>query len=142
VAVNRAVLCACRFEHASAAALLLDWSITLDDELGRRVDGGPGRSSFVQYIIKNGYEDVDLTDNHPPGLWRAFVMRQISRALHEGDLTSFVGGLRREAWLLSDAWVKFQVRLIEVAVLNDRGGLINALLDLDPALLRRRHRRP
>ena len=138
VGVNRAFLCACRFEHASAGALLLDRSITLDAELGRRIDGGPGRSSFVQYIIKNGYNDVDLTDNHPPGLWRAFVMRQVSRALHEGDLTSFVGGLRREAWMLSDAWVKFQVRLIEVAVLNDRGALITALLDLDPALLHRR----
>jgi len=56
----------------------------------RRIDGGPGRSTFVQYIIANGYEEVDLTNNHPPGLWRAFVMRQVSRALHEGDLTSFV----------------------------------------------------
>ena len=138
VAVNQAFLCACRFEHATAAALLLDRSITLDAELGRRIDGGPGRSTFVQYIITKGYEDVDLTDNHPPGLWRAFVMRQISRALHEGDLTSFVGGLRREAWMLSDAWVKFQVRLIEVAVLNDRAAFITALLDLDPALLHSR----
>ena len=141
VAVNRAFFCACRFEHAAAAALLLDRSIMLDAELGRRIDGGPGRSTFVQYIIANGYEDIDLTDNHPPGLWRAFVMRQVSRALHEGDLASFVGGLRREAWMLSDTWVKFQVRLIEVAVLNpvrDRAAFITSLLDLDPALLHRR----
>jgi len=138
VAVNKAFLSASRFEHAGAAALLLDRSISLDAELGRRIDGGPGRSTFVQDIITKGYEDVDLTNNHPPGLWRAFVMRQISRALHEGNLTSFVSGLRGEPWLLSDAWVKFQVRLIEVAVLNDRAALITALLDLDPALLRRR----
>ena len=141
VAVNKAFLCACRFEHATAAAPLLDRSITLDAELGRLIDGGPGRSTFVQSIIANGYEDVDLTNNHPPGLWRAFVMRQVSRALHEGDLTSFVGGLRREAWMLSDAWVKFQVRLIEVAVLNplrDRGAFIDALLGLDPAVLHSR----
>ena len=40
-------------------------------------------------------------------------MRQIIRALDDDDLTSFAGLLRREAWLLSDAHVKFQVALIE-----------------------------
>ena len=64
-------------------------------------------------------------------------MERIGRALHDGDLTSFVDGLRREAWTLSDACVTFQVRLIEVATLNDRGEFITALLDLDPAVLRR-----
>ncbi|MGH9825473.1 MAG: hypothetical protein ACREDR_19750, partial [Blastocatellia bacterium] len=66
-----------------------------------------------------------------------FVIEQVGRALHNGDLTSFVGGLQREAWMLSDEWVKFQVRLIEGAVLNDRPAFIEALLDLDPALLHR-----
>jgi hypothetical protein len=74
-------------------------SSSAEPELGRRIDAGPGRSTFVQYIIANGNEDVDLTTT-PPGLWR--VMRQVWRALHEGDLTSFIGGLRREAWILSD----------------------------------------
>jgi hypothetical protein len=134
VDVNRAFLCACRFQHASAAALLLDRSLTLDAELRTRIDGGRGRSTFIQYMIANGYEDIDLTDNHPPALWRAFVMRQISRALHEGDLTSFIGGLSREAWILSEAYVKFQAGLIGAAVLNDRGAFITALLDLDPGL--------
>jgi hypothetical protein len=138
VAVNKAFLSASRFEHATAAELLLDRSITLDAELGRRIDDGPGRSTFVQYIIANGYEDVDLSDNHPPGLWRAFVMKQVSRALHDGDLTSFVDGLRREAWILSMAHIKFQAGLIGAAVLNDRGAFISALLDLDPALLHSR----
>ena len=137
-AVNEAFLCACRFQHGTAAAPLLDRSITLDAELGSLVDGGPGRSAFVQYIIANGYEEVDFTNNHPPGLWRAFAMRQVSCALHDGDLTSFVGGLRREAWMLSDAYVKFQVGLIGAAVLNDREALITALLDLDPAVLQSR----
>jgi hypothetical protein len=34
--------------------------------------------------------------------------------------------------------VTFQVRLIEVAAPNDRGEFITALLDLNPAVLRRR----
>jgi Ankyrin repeat len=137
-AVNQAFLCACRFHNETAAALLLDRSITFDAELGRLIDGGPGRSTFVRYFIANGYEDVEVTNNNPPGLWRAFVMRQVSRALHDGDLTSFVGGLRREVWILSDACVKFQAGLIGAAVLNDRGAFITALLDLDPALIHSR----
>src|SRR5437870_3487555 len=42
-AVNEAFLCACHLQHAAVAALLLDRSTTLDAELGRRIDGGPGR---------------------------------------------------------------------------------------------------
>src|SRR5262249_45752017 len=48
-----------------------------------------------------------------------------------------VGGFERERWMLLDAWGKFQVRLIEVAVLNDRAAFIDALFNLDPALLHR-----
>ena len=134
-AVNQAFLRACGFEHATAASLLLDRSITLDAELGSLIDGGPGRSAFVQYFIANtpGLRDLD-----PPGLWRAFVTHQVVRAMGDGDLTSFVSLLRRDPWLLSHAFVKFQVRLIEgtAATLNDRAPFLEALLDLDPAVLR------
>ena len=64
-------------------------------------------------------------------------MEQVSRAVHDGDLTAFVSGLQREPWLLGDACVEFQAGLIGAATLNDRGEFITALLDLDPALLRR-----
>jgi len=134
-AVNEALMYACHLQHASAAELLLERSIALDPELGRKIDGGPGRSAFIQYFIANK-PDVHRPDSFAP--WQSFVKQQISRALHEGDLTSFVDGLRREAWLLSDEQVEFQVWLIGVAVLNDRGAFITALFDLDPALLHRR----
>ena len=133
-AVNEAFICACRFQHATAATLLLDRSIMLDADMGRLIDGGPGRSAFVQYFITN---KPDFTNDQSAPLWQTFVIEQVGRALHNGDLTSFVGGLQREAWMLSDEWVRFQVRLIEVAVLNGRSALIAALLDLDPALLHR-----
>src|SRR5262249_18202985 len=95
---------------------------------------GPGRSSFVRYFVAN---KPDVHDPDPFRPWQAFVKHQISGAMHEGDLTSFVDGLRREAWLLSDACVKFQVGLIEgtAAALNDRAAFLKALLDLDPAVL-------
>jgi hypothetical protein len=132
-AVNLAFMTACRFQHPTAAALLLDQLITLDDELGRRIDDGPGRSAFVQYFIANPPD----RDRNPPGPWQAFVMRQLWRARGDGDLTSFIGILRREAWILSDAFVKFQVGFIEgtVALVGDFSAFIKALLDLDPAVL-------
>ena len=140
-AVNQAFMCACRFQHAPAAGLLMDRSITLDAELGRRIDGGPGRSAFVQYMMAES-ETLAFTNTNPAGPWQAFAMRQVVRAVNDGDLTSFVGGLRREPWMLADSCVKFQVGLIERAVLCDRAAFIAALLDLDPAVLRRREPPP
>jgi len=140
-AVNQAFMCACHFQYETAAALLLDRSIMLDAELGRRIDGGPGRSAFVQYIMAES-ETLAFTNADPVGPWQAFAMRQVVRAVNDGDLTSFVGGLRGEPWMLADASVKFQVGLIERAVLRDREAFITALLDLDPAVLRRREPPP
>src|SRR5262245_220754 len=136
-AVNEAFMYACHLQHATAAALLLDRSIALDAELGRRIDGGPGRSAFIHYFIEN---KPDVHDADPFEPWQAFVRQRIVQAMLDGDLASFVDGLRREAWLLSDACVKFQVRLIEgtAVALNDRSPFLAALLDLDPAVLHRR----
>jgi hypothetical protein len=134
-AVNEAFMYACHLQHETAAALLLDRAITLDAELGRRIDAGPGRSALVQYFIANK-PDVRPHPG-PAGPWQAFVKHHVVRALNDGDLPSFVGLLRRDAWLLSDACVAFQVGLIEetAAALSDRAALLRALLDLDPAVL-------
>ncbi len=43
VAVEEAFMYACHFEYATLAAILLDRWITVDTELGSRIDGGPGR---------------------------------------------------------------------------------------------------
>jgi hypothetical protein len=131
-AVNEAFMYACHLRHAAAAALLLDRSIALDAELGRRIDEGPGRSAFIEYFPAN---KPDLQNAEPFRPWQAFVIKQIDRAMHEGDLTTFVDGLRRESWLLSDAYMGFQAGLISIAMLNDRGDLLTAFFDLDPAIL-------
>ena len=132
--VNEAFMYACHLQHATAAALLLDRAITLNAELGRRIDGGPGLSAFIQYFIEN---KPDVHNSGPFRPWEAFVEQQVLRAMHKGDLTAFVDGLRRDAWLLSDASVKFQVNLIEgmTAALVDRAAFLKVLLDLDPAVL-------
>jgi hypothetical protein len=133
-AVNQAFMFACHLQHPTAAALLLDRSVTLDAEMGRRIEGGPGRSAFIRYFIEN---KPDVHNRDPFRPWQAFIEQGISRAMLEGDLESFVGGLRREPWTLSDACVKFQVGLIEGTAVgfNDRSAFLNALLDLDPAVL-------
>ena len=131
-AVNEAFICACRFEHEAVASLLLERSIALDPELGTHIDGSLGRLAFVKYFI-----DKRPAHATAVGPWKAFVMEQVKRAVLDGDLTPFVRGLQRERWLLGEACVDFQTRLIEVATLNGRGEFIPALLDLDPAILRR-----
>jgi hypothetical protein len=138
-AVNEAFVCACLFDREAVASLLLEQSIALDPELGAHVDAGVGRPAFIKYFIDVRPDVVREIGGQATtiGLWKAFVMEQISRAVVDGDLTAFGRGLQREPWLLGDDWVDFQAGLIASAALNDRGAFIGALLDLDPAILRR-----
>ncbi|MEA2257795.1 MAG: hypothetical protein QOJ51_620, partial [Acidobacteriaceae bacterium] len=134
ITVNEAFLYACHLGHATVAALLLDRSITLDAELGKRIDSGPGCSKFIQYFMEN---KPDVNDPDPFRPWEAFVRQHVLRAMDDGDLPSFVSLLQRDAWLLSNASVKFQIALIErtAATLKDRATFLEALLDLHPAVL-------
>ena len=138
--VNEAFMRACSFAQETAAALLLDRLAALDGALARSVDSGIGRHAFVRFFIEHGGGDAIAE-----GPWRAFIMRQASRALHERDLPTFVRLFEREAWLLDDAHVDFQSGIIATAAFvnfertgaTDRSQFIRALLDLDPALARR-----
>jgi hypothetical protein len=130
--VNEAFSCACGFEHELVASVLLERSIALDPDLGRHVDGSVGRLAFIKYFIETR---PALTTAVGP--WPAFVMGRITRAVLDRDVAAFVRALQRERWLLGEAWVDFQNGLIGSATLNGRGEFITALLDLDPAILRR-----
>ncbi len=145
-AVSEAFTVACDFEHEAVASLLLERSIALDPEFGAHVDRSVGRPAFIKYFI-------DTRPGHAGevGLWKAFVMEQISRAVYswsgsetslasprgDSDLTTFVRLLRAESWLLGDNFVEFQTEIIGRAALHGRGEFITALLELDPAILRR-----
>ena len=131
--VNDAFMCACRFGHEAVASLLLERLIALDPELGRHIDEGPGRVAFIKYFIDTRVAHATTA----VGPWKAFVMEQASQAAHDGDVTAFVSTLQRERWLLGESHVEYQAGLIGAATLNDRGEIITALLDLDPALLQR-----
>jgi hypothetical protein len=130
--VNEAFVCACRFEHEAVASLLLERSIALDPELGKHIDGSTDRVSFIRCFKKSA-----LAQAAALGPWKVFVMEQVSRAAHDGDVPAFVSTLQRERWMLGEAYMEFQAGLLGAATLNDRGEIITALLNLDPALLRR-----
>ncbi len=131
--INDAFHCACNFHHEAVASLLLERSVALDPELRRHIDSTVDRRAFVtSFSEKKGRSHAKAR-----GLWIAFVMDQVSRAAHDGDVTTFVGWVTREPTLLGDDYVDFQDEIIGAAILNDRGAIIAALFDLEPAILRR-----
>ena len=130
--VNDAFARACRFKHDAVASLLLERSIALDPDLGRRIDDSVGRDAFITHFIEKGRSNPKGV-----GLWMAFVMDQASQCAHDGNVDAFVRALTREPRLLSDDWVDFQNGLIGAAILNDRGAIITALFDFVAAILRR-----
>jgi ankyrin repeat protein len=144
--VTEAFTIACSFEHEALASLLLDRAIALDPELGTQIYGSVGPLAFANYFIANRPRHATEV-----GLWKAFVMEQVSRAVYswsgsetsledrrgQSDLQVFIRLLLREPWLLGEAFVEFQTGIIERAALVGRGEFITSMLDLHPAILRR-----
>jgi hypothetical protein len=124
-----------QFGHVEIVRLLLDRGADPNLAGAGRAEGGSLRSAVD---AGDPFKKSDLAQAAALGPWKVFVMEQVRRTVHDRDLTAFVRGLQREPWLLGDAWVGFQAELIGIATLNDRGEFITALLDLDPAILRRR----
>ena len=136
-AVNEAFKVASAYKHVPIATFLLDRSIALDPELGRRIDAWKGRGEFVAYMIANevGKERGDSETFEP---WLKFVTHRVSRAVHENNIPELERLLEENPWLLGEEWVPFQARLIEVAILNIPPGIVSRLFDLFPALVNRR----
>ncbi|HEX7087109.1 MAG TPA: hypothetical protein VF198_12135 [Vicinamibacterales bacterium] len=134
--VNAAFVRACFFGQEAVASLLLERAIAFDPELGEEVDSRVGGPAFIQCFFATRAEHVGETARHAStsGLWKTFAMEQVRRSVEAGDVTAFVSGLQRHSWLLHDAWVDFQHDLIGCG----RAAFIAALLDLGPAILRRR----
>ena len=132
--VNEALVTACRFEREAVALLLLQRAIVLEPELGKKIDGGVGRTAFVKAMIEARPHDRRRAIALGP--WKTFVVGQVERALHKGDFTAFVADLQSEPWLLGDDYVDFQQKLIVDATQNDQQEFIVALLEMHPALVR------
>ena len=132
-AVTQAFLCACRFQHRTVAALLLDRCIELDPALGERVEKWRGRSGFIDYLVEHPqkYGSPWQTVVSP---WQTVVMSELLTAIDEDNLQEFTRWLQGEPDLLGESHVALQVELIEHAVLKDREPFITRLLEFAPAL--------
>jgi hypothetical protein len=136
--LNDAFICACRFEQEAVASLLLERIVSVDPELGKRLDDATDRRGFITFFIER--QSLDFDHTKAGGLWHAFVVGHLVRSLHDLDLASFVSLLQREPWLLGADYLWLQDELIGKATLNrDRVVFIRALFDRDPAIL---HRQP
>jgi hypothetical protein len=136
--IGRALLNACRFNHASIALQVLDRAIALDPALGRRIDRytPPGRQAFVRFLIEHAEWSVAETGGPETTPWEEYVIRRLKRARDDNDLPAFRRWLEDESWVLQPRFVQVQIGLIEGASFRDnRESFIAALLDADPALL-------
>ena len=135
VTVNEAFVRACLFGHEAVASLLLERSVALDPDLGAKIDAGIGRKAFIKCFVETRPEHIRKIGGSAKtvGLWKTFVMELVSRSVQGGGVTAFVASLQREPWLLADECIELQNELLGCG----RAEFIAALLDLDPAILRR-----
>ncbi|HEY4216246.1 MAG TPA: ankyrin repeat domain-containing protein [Gemmatimonadaceae bacterium] len=131
--IDRAVLVASRFKHTDVALRLLDHSIALDPDLGRRIDRWQGRAAFVEFLIQHPgalWQQPELTP------WQAFVALQLAGARNCNDLAAFNRWLDDEPWVLHPPFMHLQIALMLPACYEKgREAFIVALLGRGPALL-------
>ncbi len=96
IVIGRALMNACRFRHAGIASRLLERSVALDPDLGRRIDRWQGRQAFVEFLIQHpgSYWSGGPTEGPETTPWEAFVIRQLTSALDGNDLPAFRRWLR------------------------------------------------
>jgi Ankyrin repeats (3 copies) len=135
VVIGRALMNACRFKHTNVALWLVERSVALDPDLGRRIDGWQSRQAFVEFLIQHPASWATEGPETTP--WQAFVLRQLTSALDGNDLPAFRRWLQDEPWVLEPLFVHVQIVMIERACWQkNREPFITALLNCDPALLR------
>ncbi len=134
IVIGRALVSACRFRHAGVALRLLERSIALDPDLGRRIDRWQDRQAFVEFLIQHPGALWQMGPETTP--WEAFVVLQLASARDGNDLPAFCRWLEDEPWVLQPSFLNVQIRLIEPACWQkDRETFIAALLERDPTLL-------
>jgi ankyrin repeat protein len=133
IVIDRALMTACRFKHTDVAMRLLERSIGLDPELGRRIDRWQSRTAFVEFLAQQPgllWQEPDRTP------WETFVISQLASARDRNDLPAFRRWLDDEPWVLQRSFIQVQTELMLPACYEkDREAFIVALLERDPAIL-------
>jgi hypothetical protein len=138
IVIGRALMNACRFRHAGIASRLVERSVALDPDLGRRIDRWQGRQAFVEFLMEHpaGVWSGGSMEGPETTPWEAFVVRQLTSALGDNDLPAFRRWLQDEPWVLQPSFVNVQIAMIERASWENREPFMTLLLECDPALLR------
>jgi hypothetical protein len=136
--IGRALMNACRFKHTGVASRLLERSVALDLDLGRRIDRWQDRQAFVEFLIQHPASVWSGGPTEGPATtpWEAFVIRQLTSALDGNDLSAFRRWLQDEPWVVKPAFVHVQIAMVERASWEDRDLFITALLESGPALIK------
>ena len=113
IVIGRALMNACRFRHADIASFLLERSVALDPDLGRRIDRWQDRQAFVEFLIQHPASSAEWGVDMTP--WEAFVFRQLTSALDANDLPAFRRWLQDEPYVLQSSFVNLQLAMIERA---------------------------
>jgi hypothetical protein len=130
--IGRALMNACRFTHTDVALRLLERSIALDPELGRRIDRWQSRTAFVEFLARQ----PGLLWQPETAPWERFVILQLAGARDGNDLPAFRRWLDDEPWVLERSFIPVQAGLMLPACYQrGREAFIVALLERDPALL-------
>jgi len=130
--IDHALMTACRWKHTDIALRLLDRSIALDPELGRRIDRWDSRKAFVEFLS----QQPGLLWHEQTTPWETFVVAQLASARDRNDLAVFRRWLDEEPWVLDRPFVQVQTELMLPACYEkDREAFIVELLDRDAALL-------
>ena len=133
IVIGQALMTACRFKHTDVALRLLERSIALDGELGRRIDRWQRRKAFVEFLAQQPGLLWQETETTP---WETFVIFQLASARDRNDLPAFRRWLDDEPWVLQRSFIHVQTWLMLPACYQkDREAFIVALLERDPALL-------
>ena len=139
--IGTALMNACRFRHAGIASFLVERSVALDPDLGRRIDRWQGRQAFVEFLIQHPASSAEWGVEMTP--WEAFAFRQLTSALDNNDLPAFGRWLQDEPNVLQPSFVNLQLAMVERACWEkNREPFIRALLERNPALLRTDPRPP
>ena len=134
IEIGRALMNACRFRHAGIASFLVERSVALDPDLGRRIDRWQSRQAFVEFLIQHPASSAEWGVEMTP--WEAFVFRQLTSALDGNHLPAFRRWLQDEPCVLQPSFVNLQLAMIERACWEkNREPFMTALLERDPALL-------
>jgi hypothetical protein len=135
IVIGRALMAACRFKHSAIGLLLLERAISLDPDLGSRIDRWQSREAFVDFLVQHpGTHWSGASPEFTP--WQSFVIRQLTSAQNEDDLPAFRRWLDDESWFLQPPFVRVQNGFVERASYGkNKEAFITTLLERDPALL-------